>query len=301
LFLYGFSLLVDTLPKISQKKPYNMSVTITAADVNKLRQLTGAGMMDCKKALTEAGGDFEGAIDLLRKKGQKIAANRADRTATEGVAIAKTNAQATVGVAFVLSCETDFVAKNADFVAFANEVADLALSSQAQTAEALLELEMGGVSLSQRLTEQVGKIGEKIEVVHYNLLTSALVVPYIHAGNRVSVLVALDTASQNLSSAGKDICMQIAAMSPVAVDEAEVPESIRQKELEIGRERAIADGKPEALADRIAQGALTKFLKDNTLLNQLFVKDNNITIRQFLASIDKSAKVLAFRRVATGK
>lgn len=278
-----------------------MSVTITAADVNKLRQLTGAGMMDCKKALTEAGGDFEGAIDLLRKKGQKIAANRADRTATEGVAIAKTNAQATVGVAFVLSCETDFVAKNADFVAFANEVADLALSSQAQTAEALLELEMGGVSLSQRLTEQVGKIGEKIEVVHYNLLTSALVVPYIHAGNRVSVLVALDTASQNLSSAGKDICMQIAAMSPVAVDEAEVPESIRQKELEIGRERAIADGKPEALADRIAQGALTKFLKDNTLLNQLFVKDNNITIRQFLASIDKSAKVLAFRRVATGK
>lgn len=278
-----------------------MSVTITAADVNKLRQLTGAGMMDCKKALTEAGGDFEGAIDLLRKKGQKIAANRADRTATEGVAIAKTNAQATVGVAFVLSCETDFVAKNADFVAFANEVADLALSSQAQTAEALLELEMGGVSLSQRLTEQVGKIGEKIEVVHYNLLTSALVVPYIHAGNRVSVLVALDTASQNLSSAGKDICMQIAAMSPVAVDEAEVPESIRQKELEIGRERAIADGKPEALADRIAQGALTKFLKDNTLLNQLFVKDNNITIRQFLASIDKSVKVLAFRRVATGK
>ncbi|MCC7224135.1 MAG: elongation factor Ts [Chitinophagales bacterium] len=278
-----------------------MSVTITAADVNKLRQLTGAGMMDCKKALTEAGGDFEGAIDLLRKKGQKIAANRADRTATEGVAIAKTNAEATVGVAFVLSCETDFVAKNADFVAFANEVADLALSSQAQTAEALLELEMGGVSLSQRLTEQVGKIGEKIEVVHYNLLTSALVVPYIHAGNRVSVLVALDTASQNLSSAGKDICMQIAAMSPVAVDEAEVPESIRQKELEIGRERAIADGKPEALADRIAQGALTKFLKDNTLLNQLFVKDNNITIRQFLASIDKSAKVLAFRRVATGK
>lgn len=278
-----------------------MSVTITAADVNKLRQLTGAGMMDCKKALTEAGGDFEGAIDLLRKKGQKIAANRADRTATEGVAIAKTNAEATVGVAFVLSCETDFVAKNADFVAFANEVADLALSSQAQTAEALLELEMGGVSLSQRLTEQVGKIGEKIEVVHYNLLTSALVVPYIHAGNRVSVLVALDTASQNLSSAGKDICMQIAAMSPVAVDEAEVPESIRQKELEIGRERAIADGKPEALADRIAQGALTKFLKDNTLLNQLFVKDNNITIRQFLASIDKNAKVLAFRRVATGK
>ncbi len=278
-----------------------MSVTITAADVNKLRQLTGAGMMDCKKALTEAGGDFEGAIDLLRKKGQKIAANRADRTATEGVAIAKTNAEATVGVAFVLSCETDFVAKNADFVAFANEVADLALSSQAQTAEALLELEMGGVSLSQRLTEQVGKIGEKIEVVHYNLLTSALVVPYIHAGNRVSVLVALDTASQNLSSAGKDICMQIAAMSPVAVDEAEVPESIRQKELEIGRERAITDGKPEALADRIAQGALTKFLKDNTLLNQLFVKDNNITIRQFLASIDKNAKVLAFRRVATGK
>lgn len=278
-----------------------MSVTITAADVNKLRQLTGAGMMDCKKALTEAGGDFEGAIDLLRKKGQKIAANRADRTATEGVAIAKTNAQATVGVAFVLSCETDFVAKNADFVAFANEVADLALSSQAQTTEALLELDMGGVSLSQRLTEQVGKIGEKIEVVHYNLLTSALVVPYIHAGNRVSVLVALDTASQNLFSAGKDICMQIAAMSPVAVDEAEVPESIRQKELEIGRERAIADGKPEALADRIAQGALTKFLKDNTLLNQLFVKDNNITIRQFLASVDKSAKVLAFRRVATGK
>lgn len=278
-----------------------MSVTITAADVNKLRQLTGAGMMDCKKALTEAGGDFEGAIDLLRKKGQKIAANRADRTATEGVAIAKTNAQASVGVAFVLSCETDFVAKNADFVAFANEVADLALSSQAQTAEALLELDMGGVSLSQRLTEQVGKIGEKIEVVHYNLLTSALVVPYIHAGNRVSVLVALDTASQNLASAGKDICMQIAAMSPVAVDEAEVPESIRQKELEIGRERAIADGKPEALADRIAQGALTKFLKDNTLLNQLFVKDNNITIRQFLASVDKSAKVLAFRRVATGK
>jgi elongation factor Ts len=277
-----------------------MSVSISAADVNKLRQLTGAGMMDCKKALTEAGGDFEGAIDLLRKKGQKIAANRADRTTTEGAAIAKT-ADSTTGVVFVLSCETDFVAKNADFVAFANEIADLALAHKPATVEELLNLSMNGSTLSEQLVAQVGKIGEKIEVVQYSLLQAELVVPYIHAGNRVGVLVSMSKNSAKLYDAGKDICMQIAAMSPVAVDESEVSEATRQKELEIGRERAIADGKPEALADKIAQGALQKFLKDNTLLNQLFVKDSNVTIRQFLASVDKEASILAFQRAATGR
>lgn len=278
-----------------------MTVSISAADVNKLRQLTGAGMMDCKKALTEAEGDFDAAIDLLRKKGQKIAANRADRTATEGVAIAKTNADKTVGVVFVLGCETDFVAKNADFVAFVNEIADLALAEKPTTVEKLLDLCMGDITLNEQLIAQVGKIGEKIEVTQYALIEDALVVPYIHAGNRVGVLVAISKESDALYNAGKDICMQIAAMSPVAVDETEVSETVRQKELEIGRERAIAEGKPEALAEKIAMGALHKFLKESTLLNQLFVKDSSQTIRQFLASVDKEARITTFRRVATGK
>lgn len=278
-----------------------MSVTISAADVNKLRQVTGAGMMDCKKALTESEGDFEKAIEYLRKKGQKVAANRADREATEGAAIAKSSADGTCGVVFVLSCETDFVAKNDDFVAFAHQIADLALNIKALELDTLLEAELNGSKLSERLTEQVGKIGEKIEVSQYTFMEAALVAPYIHAGNRVGVLVALDKASSELESAGKDIAMQIAAMSPVAIDENGVTDEMKAKEKEIARERAITEGKPENLADKIAEGALQRFYKDMTLLNQQFVKDASKTVRQFLQSVDKNANVRAFRRSATGK
>ncbi len=278
-----------------------MSINISAADVNKLRQITGAGMMDCKKALVEASGDFDGAIEYLRKKGQKVAANRADRTATEGAAIAKSNADGTKGVVFVLGCETDFVAKNADFIDFANQVADLALNTNAATLEDLLNTDMGGLKLSDRLTEQVGKIGEKIEISQYALLQGACAVPYIHAGNRVSVLAVLSKNTPALVEAGKNICMQIAAMSPVGVDESDVSEETRQRELSIGREKAIAEGKPEHLADKIALGSLQKFMKEYTLLNQAFVKDNNLTVGQYLASVDKESKVITFKRVATGK
>ncbi len=278
-----------------------MSVNISAADVNKLRQITGAGMMDCKKALVEANGDFDGAIEYLRKKGQKVAANRADRTATEGAAIAKTNENNTKGVLFVLGCETDFVAKNADFIDFANQVADLALSSESPTLEDLLNADMGGLKLSERITEQVGKIGEKIEVSQYVMLSNECVVPYIHAGNRVGVLVALSKNSPELFEAGKNICMQIAAMSPVGVDESDVSEEVRQRELAIGREKAIAEGKPEHLADKIAMGSLQKFMKEYTLLNQAYVKDSNLNVGQYLASVDKGAKVSTFKRAATGK
>lgn len=278
------------------------SVKISAAEVNKLRKQTGAGMMDCKKALKASNGDFEAAIEYLRKKGQKIAAKRADRSASEGAAIAKTNADGTKGVAIVLSCETDFVAKNEDFVNFAHAIATVALTEFPKTVDDLLALPLnGGTSIQQNITEQIGKIGEKIEVSKYEVLTGDLVVPYIHAGNRIGVLVGLNQPQEEaVVKAGKDVAMQVAAMSPIAVDENEVSQETIDKELDIAAELARQEGKPEQMIDKIAQGRLKKFFKENTLANQQFVKDSKKTVAKFLQSVSKDLKVTAFKRIAVG-
>lgn len=278
-----------------------MSVTISAADVNKLRQITGAGMMDCKKALTASEGSFDGAIEYLRKQGQKVADKRQDREASEGAAIAKTNSDHTYGVTFCLSCETDFVAKNADFVALANSIMDVALTSGAKTVEELLQQNMGDMTVGDKLTEQIGRIGEKLEVSDYGVLSGELVVPYIHMGNRVGVLVQLSHCSEELIEAAKNVAMQVAAMKPVAVDESLVSQDIINRELEMGKELAIKEGKPENLVDKIAQGYLSRYLKENTLTNQLYVKDSSKTVKQYIDSIQKGTSVVSFKRSSTGK
>lgn len=276
-------------------------MSITAADVNKLRQMTGAGMMDCKKALTETNGDFEAAVDFLRKKGAKVSAARADRDAKEGAVIAKTSSDNKLGVIIQLTCETDFVAKNEDFVAFANQIADLALANKCANVDALKAIAIDGLPLSEKLIEQVGKIGEKIDVINYVIMEGDNVVPYIHGANRLGVLVSLNNAPSEASlAAGKDVAMQIAAMNPIAVDKDGVDASIVEREIQIGKEQAAAEGKPEAMLEKIAQGKLSKFYKENTLLNQEFVKDSSKTIAQMLDGVEKGLTVNAFKRVALG-
>lgn len=273
--------------------------TISAADVNKLRQMTGAGMMDCKKALQETNGDFEGAVDFLRKKGAKISANRADRDAKEGAIIAKVSADNKIGVIVQLSCETDFVAKNDDFVAFTHRLAEIALANKAENADALRALPMDGLTVADKITEQVGKIGEKIDVVKYELVEGTNIVPYIHAGNKLSVLVSLNLAPSEANLvAGKDVAMQIAALNPVAVDKGDVDPTIVEREIAIGMDQARAEGKPEAMLEKIAQGKLGKFYKDSTLLNQEFVKDSSKSIAQMLDGIEKGLTVISFKRIS---
>lgn len=275
--------------------------TISASDVNKLRQMTGAGMMDCKKALAEASGDFELAIELLRKKGQKISLNRADRAASEGAVIAITSADASTGVIIELNCETDFVAKNQEFVSLANEIANLALSQKPKSIEELKSLQIGNLSLEQRLLSEMGKTGEKFDISKYELLEGNNLVAYIHAGNRIGVLVSLNnSASEANIAAGKDVAMQIAAMNPIALDESSVDESVKQKELTFGKEQAIAEGKPADLAEKIAQGRLSKFYKEYTLVNQEFVKDPSKTIKKMLTDVEPGLAVLNFKRVGLG-
>ncbi len=275
--------------------------TISASDVNKLRQMTGAGLMDCKKALSETNGDFEAAVDFLRKRGAKIAAKRADREATEGAVIAVTNASNTLGVVVVLSCETDFVAKNEGFVALAREIANVALVNKPATIEELKKLNVGSVDLDSRLMEEVAKIGEKIDVVKYEIVEGANVISYIHGANRMGVLVELSMApSEANSAAGKDVAMQIAAMNPVAVDRDGVDTSMVEREMEIGRDQARQEGKPEAMIEKIAAGKLEKFYKESTLLNQEFVKDSSKTVAQMLDSIEKGLTVKQFKRVQLG-
>ncbi len=275
--------------------------TISASDVNKLRQLTGAGMMDCKKALTEANGDIDAAIDYLRKKGQKVSAARADRDAKEGAVIAKTSADKKTGIIIQLTCETDFVSRNDDFVKFANQIADLALANKPANAEALKALPFEGSTLADKLIEQVGKIGEKIDVIRYELVEGENIVPYIHGTNRLGVLVSLNNPSSDANAiAGRDVAMQIAAMNPVAIDKDDVDATIVAREIEIGKDQARAEGKPEAMLEKIAQGKLGKFYKDSTLLNQEFVKDSSKTIAQMLDGIEKGLTVKAFKRVALG-
>lgn len=277
-----------------------MSVQISAADVNKLRQQTGAGMMDCKKALTEAGGDFEAAIDYLRKKGAKVSASRSDRDAQEGAVIAKTTADGKEGVIIELNCETDFVAKNSDFVAFAEDIAALAIEKKPASLEELLSLDLNGVSVSDRVLDETGKIGEKIAVSTYETLTAPKVVAYIHAGNRIGVLVGLSADGEGVEDAGRDVAMQIAAMNPAAVDKDDVDQATVDRELEIAREQIRAEGKPEAMLDKIAQGKLNKFYKENTLLNQEFVKDSSKSVRQMLDEVQKGLSITAFRRKMLG-
>jgi elongation factor Ts len=275
--------------------------TITASEVNKLRQMTGAGLMDCKKALQETNGDFEAAVDFLRKRGAKIAAKRADREATEGAVIALTSLDHTTGVVILLSCETDFVAKNEGFVAFANEIAKVALTEKPASIEALKALHVGSVALESRLQEEVAKIGEKIDVVHYELFEGQNIVAYIHGSNRMGVLVEMNLAPSDANTAaGKDVAMQIAAMNPVAVDKDGVDTSLVEREMEIGREQARAEGKPEAMIDRIATGKLEKFYKDSTLLNQEFVKDGSKTVAAMLNGVESGLTVKQFKRVQLG-
>lgn len=276
-------------------------MSISASEVNNLRKATGAGLMDCKKALTETNGDFDAAVDFLRKRGAKIAAKRADREATEGAVIALTSADNKTGVIVLLSCETDFVAKNDGFVAFAKEIAEVALAEKPADISALKTLKVGAVALEARLLEEVAKIGEKIDVVHYELVEGENIVPYIHAGNRMGVLVEMNNAATDANiSAGKDVAMQIAAMNPVAVDKDGVDSATVEREMKIGREQAIAEGKPENIIDRIAEGKLQKFFKENTLLNQDFVKDSSMSVAKMLDGVEKGLTIKQFKRVQLG-
>jgi elongation factor Ts len=269
---------------------------ITAADVNKLRKATGAGMMDCKKALVEADGDFDKAIELLRKKGQKVAAKRADRDSSEGAAIAKVNADNTQGVIISLNCETDFVAKNETFVTLANELAELALAHASK--DSFLAAEYKGMSVADKLTEQTGVIGEKIEIGSFETLEAAFVGSYIHAGNKIATLVGLSASIDGAAAAAKDVAMQAAAMNPVALNEDGVDQSIIDKEIEIAKDQLRQEGKPEEMLDKIAQGKLKRFFKDNTLVNQDFIKDSKQSVAQYVKSVDGGLSVTGFQRVA---
>src|SRR5688572_2917200 len=274
---------------------------ISAQDVNKLRQMTGAGMMDCKKALTEADGDFEKAIEILRKKGQKVSASRSDRDAKEGAVFIKVGDDKKDAVLIALNCETDFVAKNEAFQALGKLIVDTAFSNKPSDKEALLSIKVDGLTLSERIVELVGKIGEKLEVSEYIHMKGEAVVSYIHAGSKLGVLVSLKGVNgKDVTEAGKDVGMQIAAMNPVSVDEKSVDKTVIEKELEIAKAQILAEGKPENMVEKIAQGKLQRFFKDNTLLLQPFVKDNSKTVAQYLDSVTKGLTVAEFRRVTIG-
>jgi elongation factor Ts len=270
---------------------------ITAAEVNKLRQTTGAGMMDCKKALVEADGNFEKAIEILRKKGQKVAANRADRDSSEGAVIAKVNNEATAGAVISLNCETDFVAKNDGFVNLANQLAELALSASSK--DEFLAANFNGMTVAEKLIEQTGVIGEKIEIGAFDKIEAPYVGAYIHAGNKIATLVGLSAAKAGAEIVAKDVAMQAAAMSPIALDEKGVDQAIIEKEIEIAKDQLRQEGKPEAMLDNIAKGKLKRFFKDNTLINQDFIKDSKQSVAQYVNTLG-DVKVIDFKRVALG-
>jgi elongation factor Ts len=273
-------------------------MSISASDVKKLRNMTGAGMMDCKKALTESEGDFEKAVEIIRKKGQAVASKRADREATEGAVLARVTSDGTRGAIIVLNSETDFVAKNEGFVALANSILDLALERNPADLEELKELKIDGTKVADHIVHQIGIIGEKIDISYYEKLEAEQVVPYIHPGSKLATLVGLNKKADN--QVGKDVAMQVAAMSPVAVDKDDIPQEVIDKEIEIGKEQARLEGKPEELLEKIAMGKLNKFYKESTLLNQDFTKDNKKTVRQYLKDTDKDLTVTGFLRYALG-
>jgi len=274
---------------------------ITAADVNKLRTMTGAGMMDCKKALTEADGDFEAARDILRKQGQKIADKRADNATSEGIVLVNVSADGTTGKLVALACETESVAKVADFRNLVQQILDTAVKTNVGTKEDLLAAkEADGRTVQEHITELTGKIGEKLDLT-YTTLSAEKVASYIHSDNKKGVLVGLkNVGSADVAAIGRDVAMQIVAMKPVAVDKDGVDAGTVEREIEIGKEQARAEGKPEAMLEKIAQGKLNKFYKENTLLNQEFVKDNSLTIAQLLDKMSKGMTVSDFKRVAIG-
>lgn len=276
-------------------------MAITAQEVNKLRQMTGSGMMDCKKALTEAEGDFEKAVDILRKKGQKVSASRADRETKEGVVVSQVAENGKTGILLSLTCETDFVAKNEEFGSFANTLLGMAVSANCKNVEEIHALPFDSITIAEKIIEMTGKIGEKIEISHYVVINAEAVVPYIHSNGKLGVLVGLtNTSGINAEEAGKDVAMQIAAMNPVAVDKDGVDASTIEREIEIGKDQARQEGKAEEMLEKIAQGKLQKFYKENTLLSQAFVKDNSKTIAQYLDGVSKGMTVSEFKRISIG-
>jgi len=270
---------------------------ITAAEVNKLRKTTGAGMMDCKNALVEANGDFELAIELLRKKGQKVAAKRADRDSKEGAAIAIVNDDHTAGALIVLGCETDFVGKNESFVNFAKELANKALNSISK--EELLNADFEGITVAEKLIEQTGVIGEKIELSSFEKINAPFVGSYIHTGNKIATLVGLSAKVDGVDEVAKDVAMQAAAMNPIALNEDGVSKEIIEKEIEIAKDQLRQEGKPEAMLDKISQGKIKRFYRDNTLVNQDFIKDSKVSVANYVKSIG-NVEVIDFKRVALG-
>ena len=270
-------------------------MAISAADVSKLRKTTGAGMMDCKKALEETNGDFDAAIDVIRKKGQAIANKRADREASEGVVLSKVEEGTKRGAIAVLNCETDFVAKNENFIALAQSILDLGLNNNAKSLDDLKSMKLNNQTVADCIVEQIGVIGEKLDLPYFDVIEAEYVVSYIHPGNKLATLVGFNMPDVEYQVA-RDVAMQVAAMNPVAVDVKSVPQSVIDKELEIGKEQARNEGKPEAILDKIAQGRLNKFFAESTLLLQAFVKDNKITIDEYLKQQNKELTVTDFKR-----
>lgn len=272
-------------------------MAITAKQVNELRQKTGAGMMDCKKALVEADGDMEAAIDLLRKQGQKVAAKRGDREATEGLVIAKTTEDGKKGALICLNCETDFVAKNEDFGKLANSFADLAIANNVSSLEDFKKLPYDSITVEEKITEQTGVIGEKIDISGLEVVEASSVVAYNHPGNQIASIVGFNKDG-DIAESGRQVAMQVAAMAPIAVDSDSVPQDVIDREIEVGKELAIQEGKPAEMAEKIAQGRLNKFFKENTLLNQAFVRDNKKSVKQFLQETDNDLTVTDFKRIS---
>jgi elongation factor Ts len=279
-------------------KTHYIMATITAADVNKLRTITGAGMMDCKKALVEADGDFDLAIENLRKKGQKVAANRSDRESTEGAVIAVVNDAKTSGVVISLNCETDFVGKNESFVKLAQELAALALNFDSK--DAFLATDFHGITVAEKLIEQTGVIGEKIEISSFERLEGAFIGSYIHAGNKIATLVSLSANVAGAEEAARNVAMQAAAMNPIALNEAGVDAAVIEKEIEIAKEQLRAEGKPEAMLENISKGKIQRFYKDNTLVNQDYIKDGSMNVASYVKSVDANLTVTGFKRAALG-
>ena len=272
-------------------------MAITASQVNELRKKTGSGMMDCKKALVEADGDMEKAIDFLRKKGQKVAAKRGDNEAKEGVIIA--DSKGDVGYILQLNCETDFVAKNEDFQNFVKEILKVGIENDANSAEELLKTQFNDkLSVEEKIIEQIGVIGEKLELSNFGKINADTVVAYNHPGNKLATLVGFNKSGEPILDAGKQVAMQVAAMNPIALNKEGIEQNVIDRELEVGKDQAIQEGKPADLADKIAQGRLNKFFKENTLLSQAFVRDNKITVEKYLSSIESGLTVTEFKRYA---
>lgn len=274
---------------------------ITASDVNKLRQMTGAGMMDCKNALVESEGDIEKAIDILRKKGQKLAVKRADRDANQGIVIAKTTEDKKFAAIIMLNCETDFVAKNQEFIDYAGKIINLAIETKPASLEVLLAMQIDGRTISDGVTDLIGKTGEKMELAHYEFVEAPLAVAYNHFGNRLAAILGLNkTEVEGIDEVSKHVAMQIAAMSPVALDKDDVDADTIAREIEVGKEQARAEGKAEEMLEKIALGKLNKFYKENTLLNQEFINDSKMTVREYLQKANKDLTVTTFKRLQLG-